>query len=299
MPKITLKSKSSGLDEITKELRRRKDMFKDTVGAQIVIPVGGTDPATNGLDWVMWQEFGTATERVADPQYGVPGPTSEEYIIGGVPGKSMEFPDIGTFGEAPETFLGEPGFDENTGGSRGYRIPASPFKEGYVLTRKGKAITHPGFPPKRFIRSILAQARKILQIGIGNAVAKGFAQDTSFVSLEGATVTEMLKVKELIVASMESKFGPNERPDGRLRGRHPADIFQAAARVVGLGVEAKEDVRGVSHSKSRNAPSRTVAAKRAKFVSKAAARKVVPSEKATLPKAKRLSKIQSNFRNKR
>lgn len=251
MAKLSLNKLQGQVDDIAKTLKKLRDPFRSTVGAQIVIPVGGTDPATNALEWVMWQEFGTATKRRSDPQFGVTRTRFEEYNIPGDnnpdPAERMWFPKY-------------------KGRTYGF-----PMVRGRLLTPKGYIITHPGYPPKKFIRSVLRTAGDVLRLGISDTLNKGFSKDVDTIDLESATVAQMEKVKALIVASMRKAFGRNYRRDGRLGGVHPAVIFDQAAKVVGLNVEAIADTNTGTvriKNKPRKSTSRLVESKRAAFVNK-------------------------------
>jgi len=258
MAKITVKSVGSRgiLDSgIGAELRKRRDLFKNPIGAKILIPTGGTDPTTNALEWVLWQEFGTATKVKAAPEFGVGG-VSEEYNIPGddnpEPPDQMSFP----------TYKGR---------TYGFRVLG---RGGRLVTPKGYIITHPGYPPKRFIRTALADAREALRIGMANAVAKGISGESDFIALENATLEEMQKVKTMIARQMRASFQPNKRLDGRLGGRSPATIFREAAVVVAIGAQSVDNiVTGDSHIANKPRGSRLKAIKRSQFVERAVAKR--------------------------
>ena len=222
MAKIKVKAKFSGSkDSIGSELRRRRDFLRKPIAVKIIVPTGGTDPKTNALEWVFWQEFGAGPGRQAAPLYGVRKGRTSEYPI---PGKDNADP--------PDRMW----FPPYKGRTYGFKK----FK-GKLITPKGYIITHPGYPPKRFIRNVLKEARQILRAGIREAIVSVFAKNSNPSVLEERLVEEMQQVKDLIVASMRSAFGTNKRKDGRLGGTHPAIVFDNAAQVVSRNTVASVD----------------------------------------------------------
>lgn len=199
--------------------------LKTPIGAALRIPLGGADPTVDALEWVLYQEFGTATRRRGKPFQGVAGKT-EEYPI----------PSLETIAKDGGFYMKFPDPEEK------YNFP---HKDGEAIVASGKnpsptpPIYHPGVWPKSFIRDTLAQEGlesfktlaveiKDTIIPIGKHIGKGVDVNED---LQIITLKKLREIKELIALRMEAVL-EQTRDDGRLEGQDPAEVFRSRVTVI-------------------------------------------------------------------
>lgn len=171
-----------------------------------------------GEDAKFWKylEYGTGTRRaeavpnVPDAsEFGVTGP-GEAYEIHPHGDYPLRFPD-------PENKYNLEHDDE--GFALAMRIPASDDRLG---------VSHPGIAPLAFVRKTLFAIAERFKANVKQGVEN---TGVSISTLEPVVVQSMEQAKQLIVESLAEE-APNTRPDGRLKGRTAAEVFNSSAHIV-------------------------------------------------------------------
>jgi len=185
----------------SQEITRRKN----ELSRPMAVTLAGNE---HELDWVIFQEFGTATRRQADEERGIPGPTGAPYRIPSITNltaKPLIFPD-------PEDKY----------------ILLEHLENGYVIT---DVVHHPGVAPKFFIRSKLDQIREDTKELIVQAIINPKIP-YSFKYIKNILFNPVVRnIIDRISDSMSESLRQT-REDGRLTGEYPEVVFREKVIVI-------------------------------------------------------------------
>jgi hypothetical protein len=196
------------------ELKKRAEAMPDFIGAGI---------AGDNLDWIIYQEFGTATKLDHEAnRYSIPKELwksgGEAYPIYPHGNYKLRFPD------PTGKYKGEHDEDGNVYLNMVPSSDARAFK------------SHPGIRPAHFIRDVLEQIRANVRKHV-YVVITDSSNPYDFQKLNEELFQSAVETKEIIAVSIEAAL-PNTRVDGgKLHGLSAAAAFRSEAQIKELAGE--------------------------------------------------------------